>query len=420
VRFAWGAATDVGRVRTNNQDSYLADDDVWAVADGMGGHRGGEVASHIAIDVLSSSFEHASLDGLREAARIANEAVFQQASDDPELRGMGTTLVAIAPVDDEEGETALGWVNIGDSRLYRVRDGELEQISEDHSLVEEMVRDGRISPDEARTHPQRNILTRALGIDEHAVLDTGTIDAYTGDRFLLCSDGLFNEVDEGRIAATLRRLADPGEGAQELVRLALEGGGRDNVPVIVVDVVDDDEAAANASAAVAGGTAEGHADDVDSAAHADDKAEARRTRAEARAARKAERPRRLTLRVLLFAVVLVAVLGGTAFAVYRVARGGYTVKSRGSEVVIYRGSGDQVLWLKPSIEQNLGAITVQPRYQQAVKDGQHFNSLSAARAYAADLATNAGATTTTTTTTTSTSTTSTSTSTTTTTAVAPP
>ena len=419
MRFAWGAATDVGRVRTNNQDSYLADEDVWAVADGMGGHRGGEVASHIAIDVLSSSYEHASLEGLREAARVANDAVFHQAADDPELRGMGTTLVAVAPVDTEDGETSLGWVNIGDSRLYRLRDGELEQISQDHSLVEEMVRDGRISPDEARHHPQRNILTRALGIDAQAIIDTGTIDPYDGDRFLLCSDGLFNEVDEGRMAATLRRLADAGEAAHELVRLALEGGGRDNITVVVVDVVDDDDASAKASATIAEGTAEGgaaqgRADEVDAAAAPEDEATKGRGRAEARAARRAAGPRRLTLRVVLFVIVLVAVLVGTSFAVYRVARGGYTVKARGSDVVIYRGTGDQVLWLKPSIEEDLGVITVQPRYQQAVHEGQHFGSLSAARAYAAELATNAGVTTTTTTTTTSTSTS------TTTTVVAPP
>ena len=158
---------------------------------------------------------------------------------------MGTTLVALAPVDDDD---LVAWVHVGDSRIYLFRDGELEQLTEDHSLVEQWVREGTISPEEARSHPQRNILTRALGIGADVGIDAGTVIPYAGDRFVLCSDGLFNEVDEPRIESTLRRLADPQEASRELVRQAIDSGGRDNITVIVVDVVDDDDAAMTAAA----------------------------------------------------------------------------------------------------------------------------------------------------------------------------
>jgi serine/threonine protein phosphatase PrpC len=400
ARLVWGAASDVGRLRSNNQDRWLTVPRVFAVADGMGGHNGGEVASTVALDVLADSYTDLSLTGLRGAAEVANEAVFRRAADDPELRGMGTTLVAIAPVQDESlGRESLAWINIGDSRLYRLRDGELEQISEDHSLVEEMVRDGRISADEARGHPQRNILTRALGIDGVALIDSGSIDPFVGDRYLLCSDGLFNEVEAPRIAATLRRIADPAEAAQELVRLALEGGGRDNITVVVVDVVDDDDAAAVASAGIDEETAEGHGDGSPSTSAvpvgtASDDTPGKHAEPEA----KRIRPRRLTLRVVLFGLIVAGLLGAGAFAVYHQARSGYTVRQVGADVVIYKGDGNQVLWLKPDVVENAGEIPVVPRYQQAVHDGQHFGSLDQAKAYVRQLSTNDTTTTTTTTT----------------------
>src|SRR5436309_3324237 len=129
---------------------------------------------------------------------------------------MGTTLVAIAPVDDSG---TVAWINVGDSRLYLLRDGELTQVSEDHSLVQEAVNAGELSAEEALSHPQRNIVTRALGIDPDVEIDGDQVDAYAGDRYVLCSDGLTDYVDDGRIASTLRRLEDPTDAAQELVRL---------------------------------------------------------------------------------------------------------------------------------------------------------------------------------------------------------
>ena len=382
VELRWGSATDVGRVRSDNQDSFLTNERVLAVADGMGGHRGGEIASQVAIETLSISYTTPTVSGLQEAAEVANHAVFARATDNPELRGMGTTLVAIAPVDDDSNRTAVGWVNIGDSRLYLLRDGELEQLSQDHSLVEEMVRDGRIAPEDARQHPQRNILTRALGIDPNPSVDTGVVDPYVGDRFLLCSDGLFNEVDEPRIAATLRRLQDPEDAAKELVRLALEGGGRDNVTVVIGDVVDDDDASAAASGAISTGTVEGHATGVVAAPAppATDGVVAKLSRKERRKQR-APGPRIFTFRLLLFFVVLLLVVGGAMFAVVHQASSGYTVKVVDGQVLIYEGSADKVLWYTPNVVADRGEVPIARIDADKLRNGVHFDTLNAANAY---------------------------------------
>ena len=246
-----GAVTDVGRTRQINQDAPLVADELqlWAVADGMGGHQGGEVASELAVTNLRRSYELGegrTLDTLLDAAAGANSAVYDASREDPDLAGMGTTLVAIARTDDDE----LAYVSVGDSRIYLLRDGELTRLTVDHSLVEELVREGAITPEEARTHPRRNVVTRVLGIDPFVQVDSDVIIPYSGDRYVLCSDGLFNEVEHDTMASVLRRLADPADAASELVRLANENGGHDNITVLVLDVVDDDDRAGKASATI--------------------------------------------------------------------------------------------------------------------------------------------------------------------------
>src|SRR5437870_10578968 len=161
---------------------------------------------------------------------------------------MGTTMTALALVE-EDGEERLAVVNVGDSRAYLLQQGELSQLTEDHSLVEELVREGRLSPEDAIDHPQRSMITRALGLEPDVEVDSWQLLPFAGDRVLLCSDGLTNEISDDRIESTLRRLGDPQEAADELVRLARDAGGGDNITVIVVDVVDDDDKAAVASAA---------------------------------------------------------------------------------------------------------------------------------------------------------------------------
>ena len=237
TQLRWGSATDVGRVRSNNQDSSLVALPLFAVADGMGGHAAGEVASRLALDTLRNSITDQSLESLVAGVKLANTRVFEMSHTDPSMRGMGTTLCAVALVTID-GHERLAVVNVGDSRVYVLQDGALIQVSEDHSLVESMVRQGTITPEQAKVHPQRNILTRALGIDGEVGVDSWEVAPFSGDRYLLCSDGLFNEVTDDRIAEVLTDNEDPQEAAEILVQMANEGGGRDNITVVIVDVVE--------------------------------------------------------------------------------------------------------------------------------------------------------------------------------------
>ena len=206
------ACTDIGRVRSVNQDGALTSPFLVAVADGMGGHRAGEVASALALRSMAGHERFATLADVVQAVQRANGSIFGRGQG-PDLRGMGTTLCALALVDPEGPKERLALVNVGDSRAYQVRNGDLAQLTVDHSLVQLMVQEGQLRPDEAESHPQRNILTRALGIEANVAVDGWQLDVVPGERFLICSDGLFNEVEPGRIAATLRAYADPGEAA---------------------------------------------------------------------------------------------------------------------------------------------------------------------------------------------------------------
>lgn len=227
--------THVGNVRESNQDRGHFGGYVAVVADGMGGHQGGETAATIAISEFVGITEPVGPSGLVELVEDANRAVFERAAD-PDLRGMGTTLVALT-LRPAEGKVSV--VNVGDSRAYVVDGHSLQQLTNDHSLVEDLVRQKRLTPEEAAHHPQRNILTRALGISSHVEVDQFLRQTRLGDRFLLCSDGLFNEVSEDDILRILTSYASPLEAAQTLVASALSGAGRDNITVVVVDVVED-------------------------------------------------------------------------------------------------------------------------------------------------------------------------------------
>lgn len=411
----WGSASDTGRVRTVNQDSSLEADPIFAVADGMGGHAAGEVASQVAVEALRDNAT-ATHDGLVEGIRLANRAVIDRADDDPELRGMGTTLCAIALVgpDEDDGDERIVVANVGDSRVYLLQDGELLQVTEDHSLVEEMVRQGRLSPDEARNHPQKNIVTRVLGNEADIEVDTWEITPHRGDRYLLCSDGLSGEVDDDRTAAVLRRLADPEEAARELVRLAVEAGGRDNVTVVVVDVVDDGGRAEAASAAVEGGTAESPAvrrrasapvapADLANLPGSDSGAVA----PGAGGAAGGGTPPRFTWRSALFVLAVVAVVAGAVGSVAWFARSTYHVRIVDDEVVILQGRPGGVLWIEPTVVEPTGfpADDVPPARRDELEAGKEQPSLTAARRYVANLGDQARSISTTTTTATTTTTT---------------
>jgi PPM family protein phosphatase len=238
-----GSASDVGRVRNVNQDLPLERSNLFAVADGMGGHVGGEVAARVAVETLDQAFERTqTVDGLREAFSEANAAVWHESQSNSDLRGMGTTLTAVALVNGPEGRDVLALANVGDSRAYVFSGGEMTQVTDDHSLAEERMRHGEMTEEEAAVHPQRHILTRALGVSPEVDTDMWELELGTGDRVLLCSDGLTNEVGSDEIADILGEVDDPGEAAQQLVEAANEHGGADNITVVVVDVQVGEEA----------------------------------------------------------------------------------------------------------------------------------------------------------------------------------
>jgi len=398
-----GSATDTGQVRTQNEDAALIGDVVFAVADGMGGHAAGDVASSVAVEAFESSTSAGveSEDDIVDAVRAANHAVIDRADVEPDLAGMGTTLTALALVpgpDDGTGPGELIIANVGDSRAYLFRDGDLTQLTRDHSLVEDLVQEGRLSPEDARTHPQRNILTRVLGNDPDVEPDVFRADPVRGDRYLLCSDGLSNEVDDERAAAVLRRLSDPDDAARELVRLANENGGRDNITVVVVDVVDDDDRARTASRLVGrnrrpsegggGGAPTAVLERVDAPERrgppkrSDNRAERAQRRATRKAVRKA-RPRRITFRSLVFTLLVLAVAGAAVGAVWWFARNTFYVGVAGEEVVIFRGRPGGVLWVEPTIEQRTDLLlaSVPAERRQAVEDGRTEPTLEDARDY---------------------------------------
>lgn len=364
-----GGASDVGMVRNANQDSWAIRERLWAVADGMGGHQGGEVASELAIDVLTERFDEFTAQALSAAARAANAAVHKEASEHAELRGMGTTLCAMGLVETDDGAQALDVINIGDSRCYRWRDGEMTQITRDHSLVEDMRAAGQLTDAEAAVHPHRNIVTRALGIQSDVKVDSFRVIPATGDRYVLCSDGLFNEVPVDRIAATLRRLADPQEAASELVRQANEAGGRDNVTCVVVDVADvtgvsaaagagdiiADPAPREAAPDVAGFTTalSGAEADEEGAPRDETTAAGNSDQTQAPAAPRA-RLRRVTWRTLAFALVFLVILAAAVAAIGWYSRGTYYVGVAAGEVTVFKGRPGGVLWFEPTVEKRTG------------------------------------------------------------------
>ena len=229
--------TDAGKVRANNEDTLLVgdgkDETLFAVADGIGGFEAGEVASRIAVDVLK---ELEPGDSFEAAIREANRRILAVGRGDERLSGMGTTIVAVRFGGTRE-EPVAQVAHVGDSRAYLLRGGEMNPLTEDHSLVAELVRSGDLTRDQAAEHPQKNLITRALGADEEVEVDTMVLPVEAGDRLLLCSDGLSDMVPETRIGEILADSpGDPEAPARNLVSAALEAGGSDNVTVIVVDV----------------------------------------------------------------------------------------------------------------------------------------------------------------------------------------
>jgi serine/threonine protein phosphatase PrpC len=238
VDLSWAAATHAGRVRERNEDAILARPPLFIVADGMGGHDAGDVAATTVVEALAELAARDDLSRLAVLDAVREANVRLAALGGRTGRTMGTTvcgLVALPPCPSPR----FVLFNVGDSRVYRLRHGSLSQLTHDHSQVQELVDAGAISPAQARRHPARHVVTRSLGSDDYLAIDWWTITPERGDRFLVASDGLTNEVDDETIAAILTSQDDPDEATGVLVDAALARGGRDNVSVIVVDVATD-------------------------------------------------------------------------------------------------------------------------------------------------------------------------------------
>jgi PPM family protein phosphatase len=230
-----GAVTDPGRTRRHNEDAYVIEPPLFAIADGMGGAQAGEVASRLA----TAALKEAGADGggeqrISDLIQEANRRVYDRSSSDPNTSGMGTTIT-VALVEDDQ--VAFG--HVGDSRAYLIRNAQMEQLTEDHSLVNELLKTGKLSPEEAETHPQRSVITRALGTDPDVDVDTFSVRAETGDLFLLCSDGLTDMVSEESILDVVERNRQDIDGAlRALVKAANRGGGQDNITVVAFEIAD--------------------------------------------------------------------------------------------------------------------------------------------------------------------------------------
>jgi PPM family protein phosphatase len=236
--------TDTGRQRRGNEDAFYARAPLFAVADGMGGAQAGEVASHLAVEVLEQGLPEGAgsvEERLRARVREANTRIMESAGADDARAGMGTTLT-VAYV----GEDDLTVAHVGDSRLYRLRDGSFERLTDDHSLVEELVRQGKLTPEQADEHPQRSIITRALGAEEGVEADSRTWPGRDGDVYLICSDGLTSMIPEARVADALTSAASLAAAGRALIDAANDAGGRDNITVVLFRL---EEVGAAASAA---------------------------------------------------------------------------------------------------------------------------------------------------------------------------
>ncbi|RDB94370.1 protein phosphatase [Eggerthella lenta] len=334
---SFGSRTDIGCLRDHNEDSLVVTPPLFAVADGMGGHAAGEVASEIAVRVLSElAPEHPDVEALGRAIEEANRAVIQAAREGRGRQGMGTTMTAAML----EGER-LVIAQVGDSRAYLLHQGKLQQLTRDHSLMADMIEAGQLTPEEARTHPQRSVITRALGSDAHLHPDIYEINVETGDRLLICSDGLSGMIFDDQIENTLRRVQDPQRCASQLVNEAIAAGGHDNVTVIVADVT-------------------GYAE-----------------------VRRKKLARKTKLSIALVLVLFAAIIAGAAWGTQTYLNTAAYLANDNGKVAVYRGVPGSVLGLSFSHLERTTDVTVadlQPGVANRLHEGIRVDDMEAADA----------------------------------------
>lgn len=339
TRQNWAARSDTGRVRSHNEDAILTDPPLFVVADGLGGHEAGEVASQLAVETLR---DHAprrpDANALARAVRAANKEVIRAAREGIGRAGMGTTITAALI----EG-THIVIAQVGDSRAYLMHAGSLSRVTEDHSMVADLIRLGQITEAQSRVHPNRSVITRALGTDPNMYADTFQIDAQPGDRLLLCSDGLTSMLLDEGIAQILRANSDPGMAADALIASANEAGGQDNISVIVVDL-------------------EG-------------------TSRTSRGPREGERKLRSVVSILAWVFAAALLIAGIGYGTYAYAHSQAYLITENDRVVLYRGVpgslGDFSLSWRLRIS-DVPASQLSPGQQSRLRDGARFGSVSEA------------------------------------------
>jgi PPM family protein phosphatase len=326
--------SDVGRQRHANEDSFLMDSPLFAVADGMGGAKAGEVASRIAVDAFKKVLDEEvpPEERLEAVAREANRQIYDMAKADEARRGMGTTLT-VALV----GEREVAIAHVGDSRAYLLRDDRLEQLTRDHSLVAELERTGQLTREAAEHHPQKSIITRALGPEPDVQVDTHTHPARSGDLYLLCSDGLTSMLSVDEVGASLRSSSSLNEAAESLVRAANQSGGKDNITVVLFRLAEEEaEGAAEAEQTIAGelktSDIRHQTSDIRRQAPALEPLPPDVVRPAA------VRPRRGRVRRVVAGVFALLLVGAAAFGLYSLSRQVYFVGTNDAGLVtLYRG-----------------------------------------------------------------------------------
>ena len=332
---SFGSRTDIGYVRDHNEDSLIIIPPLFAVADGMGGQEAGEIASEITVNTLAElAPSHLDAEGLTAAVEAANYNVMKAPRQGIGRDGMGTTLTAAML----EGERLL-IAQVGDSRAYLLHKGHLQQITRDHSLMADLIEAGQITPEEARVHPNRSVITRAIGSDIHMRPDIYELNVDAGDRILLCSDGLSSMISNNAIESIMRRQSDAQHCADELVTAALENGGADNVTVVVADVPGFSEV---------------------------------------REKKRAHKSRvfYIGLAIALVAVIFAAGFGGYAF----ISNSAYLIEENG-KVSVYRGTPDDFMGIKLSTldhTTNVDVDKLQPGVANRIKEGMSVSSIDEA------------------------------------------
>lgn len=332
---SFGSRTDIGYVRDHNEDSLIIIPPLFAVADGMGGHEAGEIASEITVNTLAElAPSHLDAEGLTAAVEAANYNVMKAPRQGIGRDGMGTTLTAAML----EGERLL-IAQVGDSRAYLLHKGHLQQITRDHSLMADLIEAGQITPEEARVHPNRSVITRAIGSDIHMRPDIYELNVDAGDRILLCSDGLSSMISNNAIESIMRRQSDAQHCADELVTAALENSGADNVTVVVADVPGFSEV---------------------------------------REKKRAHKSRvfYIGLAIALVAVIFAAGFGGYAF----ISNSAYLIEENG-KVSVYRGTPDDFMGIKLSTldhTTNVDVDKLQPGVANRIKEGMSVSSIDEA------------------------------------------